>query len=263
MRLSHSLAAALGIVCSASAYALPTQWDPFLDCTKSFVPVSRPARPMETVVAERVVTTCVRVGPPSLPSVTDRVAGITPGGGTANTVLDTPCPKIPETINGLQSKISAYADAIRQIDSAIAAGNEAQIILGDTISALTNESTRQDRVCARATGSYQVAHKKKMRELRAFCQRGSSANRADCLDAVDAEATIAPSVWPLFEKMNAECSKANEIYIKLQETKALSAKYKSDLTALQAERQKLNVTKIRTQRLLNTLNQELANCANP
>lgn len=262
MKALKSIVGILFISLAGAAAALPADWDPFLECTKDFVPISRPAGPFETVVAERIIEKCVRVPPPDLPSINQSLDNLRPTAGNV-TLQDVPCEKIPGTISALKNKIAKYNEAIKQVDAAITSGQEAQKIVGDTIQTLTPLSQSQGAACSNVYRPYIIAFEKKAKQLRAACRQVSLPNRQDCMDDVEADTNITSGVWPLYLKMRAKCDPFEATSSRLQDAKAKEAKYKSDLIKLRNERQQLVADKARTQRQINQLRQEGNDCPKP
>jgi len=262
VKAAHITLSMLAMLFAASALALPAQWDPFLTCSRDFVPVSRPAGPMETVVAERIVTRCVREAPPDLASITQSIDNLRPTAGNA-TLADLPCSKIPETLAALKEKSKEYTAAINEIDAAIAAGNEAQSILADTMAALNKEIPVQHSACQAAIRQFDRLHQQKMRQLTALCGRMTGELRQECRESAYDDAIISPSVWPSFENMNKKCNLSNATKASLQDARVTSEKYKTDLIKLRNERDKLKMLKLRTQRSIKNLDRDLASCPAP
>lgn len=262
MKTAHMTLGLLAMLTAASTLAMPAQWDPFLTCSRDFVPVSRPAGPMETVVAERIITRCVREAPPDLTSITQSIDNLRPTAGNA-TLADLPCPKIPDALNALKAKSKEYTAAINEIDSAIAAGNEAQSILADTMAALNKVIPDQQAACRVAFSRYDRLQQQKMKQLTALCGRMTGELRQECQESAYDDAIISPSVWPSFENMNQKCNLWNATKASLQEARSTGEKYKADLIKLRNERDKLKTLKLRTQRSIKNLDRDLASCPAP
>ncbi len=262
MKTAHMTLGLLAMLTAAATLAMPAQWDPFLTCSRDFVPVSRPAGPMETVVAERIVTRCVREAPPDLASITQSIDHLRPTAGNA-TLADLPCSKIPETLSALKEKSKEYTAAINEIDAAIAAGNEAQSVLVDAMAALNKEIPPQQSACQVAISRYDRLHQRKMNQLTALCRRMTGELRQECLESAYDDAIISPSVWPAFENMNKKCNLWNATKESLQEARSTSEKFKADLIKLRNERDKLKVLKLRTQRSIKNMERDLGSCPAP
>jgi hypothetical protein len=244
---------------SLHALAMPIDWDPFVVCTKDFVPVSRPGGKFETVVAERVVTTCVMTTKPSLinsePKVTpvpDRVRG---------SVVDLPCDKVPDKVKELKDKKAEFDTRVKNLDAEIKNAEGALLVLDNTSNGLRPEVRLQNTRCTTATNAFNQAVNTIAAPEIAACRQLPRADRADCIEEAKANAGLATG--NKFTAKIAACNRSDDLKAKLAESDGLARKLRSEMANWMDVRREANIQSIKLERQIKMLEKNRPDCVNP
>lgn len=244
---------------SLPALAMPIDWDPFIVCTKDFVPVSRPGGKFETVVAERVVTTCVMTTKPSIinsePKVTpvpDRVRG---------GIADLPCNEVPAKITTLNDKKTEFDTRISHLDAEIKNAEGGLLVLDNTSNGLRPEVRLQKTRCTTATNAYNQAVNTIAAPEIAECRQLPRADRADCVEEAKANAGLGAG-----NKFNAKitaCNRSDDLKGKLEESEGLAQKLRSEMASWMDIRRNAHIQSAKLGRQIKMLEQNRADCLTP
>lgn len=244
---------------SLPAAAMPIDWDPFLVCTKDFVPVSRPGGKFETVVAERVVTTCVMTTKPSLinsePKVTpvpDRVRG---------SVADLPCDKVPEKVKELKDKKAEFDTRVKNLDIEIKNAEGGLLVLDNTSNALRPDVRLQRTRCTTATNAFNQAVNTIAAPEIAACRQLPAADRTDCIEEAKANAGL--GAGNKFDAKITACNRFEDLKAKLGESEGLSQKLRSEMANWMDVRREANIQSIKLSRQIKMLEINRAGCLTP
>lgn len=246
-------AAAVALTLSASpAFALPSEWNAFLQCTREFG-TPRPHAPghYETVVsALRVIEKCYVVVPPAgLPPPSGEFGPNRPS-ADPRTLEDVPCEKIDDTKRALQERLTDLGYELRTLETSIDNAEVALRVATEVSDILSADSRQASQACDRAQSTYQAELTRKAAEMTSQCrQRRPPEARLDCLDeklaaaqnllANSNEAILAQRLCDIAKSINEFYQRQDQVRARL--TQELS-RSRDDRIDLLRERMRIEAT---------------------
>lgn len=159
----------------------------------------------------------------------------------SRTVYDIPCKEIPATIQKIEDHKTELVHQSTLLEQSITKGESSLATTQDVTLELDKEAQPIGKDCENKQKSYDDALKQKILSLKNQCKNLHGEAAADCLDGIEAQAELSPSVSSArLEKENV-CNLYSSALDKVNTSVLIGARLRNEVAAWKDQLQKLNV----------------------